>query len=138
MYQHIVLATDLRSVNKDINYKTRILADQFSAKLSLIHTIEPIPAYGNPGFVDLESSIIEEAKKQMTLLGEELSVPEEDQYIEFGSIKNEVLRVVEEVGADLIIVGSHGRHGLSRLLGSAASAIVHGAQCDVLTIRCKF
>jgi universal stress protein A len=61
--------------------------------------------------------------------------PEKIIKIEFGSVKNEVLRVAEEIGADLIVIGSHGRHGLSRLLGSSTSGIVQGAECDVLTIR---
>ena len=38
-------------------------------------------------------------------------------------------------GADLIIVGSHGRHGLALLLGSTANGVLHGATCDVLAVR---
>ena len=37
--------------------------------------------------------------------------------------------------ADLIVVGSHGRHGLALLLGSTASSVVHHAKCDVLAVR---
>jgi len=36
---------------------------------------------------------------------------------------------------DLIVVGSHGRHGLARLLGSTATRIVHNAKCDVIVVR---
>ena len=38
-------------------------------------------------------------------------------------------------GADLIVVGSHGRHGLALLLGSTANGVLHGATCDVLAVR---
>ncbi len=38
---------------------------------------------------------------------------------------------------DLIVVGSHGRHGLALLLGSTANGVLHGANCDVLAVRVK-
>ena len=38
-------------------------------------------------------------------------------------------------GADLIVIGTHGRHGLGLLLGSTASGVIHGVQCDVLAVR---
>ena len=43
--------------------------------------------------------------------------------------------VPDEILADLIVVGSHGRHGLALLLGSTASGVLHGAPCDVLAVR---
>ena len=36
---------------------------------------------------------------------------------------------------DLIVVGSHGRHGLALLLGSTADAVLHHAKCDVMAVR---
>ncbi|MEO1899758.1 MAG: universal stress protein, partial [Methylococcales bacterium] len=36
---------------------------------------------------------------------------------------------------DLIVVGSHGRHGLALLLGSTANGVLHHAVCDVLAVR---
>ncbi|MEZ5528918.1 MAG: universal stress protein [Porticoccaceae bacterium] len=36
---------------------------------------------------------------------------------------------------DLIVVGSHGRHGLSLILGSTATGVLHGSQCDVLAVK---
>jgi universal stress protein A len=65
----------------------------------------------------------------------QLNVSPQDQFVEIGPTKTKILKTAEEVGADLIICGSHGRHGLSLLLGSTANAILHGAKCDVLTVR---
>jgi len=45
--------------------------------------------------------------------------------------------VAGEIKADLIVVGSHGRHGLGLLLGSTASSVVHHAACDVLAVRLR-
>ena len=52
-----------------------------------------------------------------------------------GSPKTEIVRVANENKVDLIIVGSHGRHGLALLLGSTANGVLHHATCDVLAVR---
>jgi universal stress protein A len=36
---------------------------------------------------------------------------------------------------DLIVVGSHGRHGLALIFGSTSNSVLHGATCDVLAVR---
>ena len=47
-------------------------------------------------------------------------------------------QAAEELGVDLIVMGTHGRHGISRaLLGSTAETVVRSAPCAVLTVRAK-
>jgi universal stress protein A len=58
-----------------------------------------------------------------------------DQLLVSGHIETEVHRVANELSSDLIVVGSHGRHGLALLLGSTSNGILHGATCDVLAVR---
>jgi len=135
MYKHILLASDLSNVDSGPEKKAVELAKLNNAKLSVVHTIEPIPAYGYPGLVDLQSPYIEEARSEMEKLGRRSGIATDDQHIEFGSVKIQVMKVAEELGVDLIVIGSHGRHGFGRLLGSGASSIIHHANCDVLTIR---
>ena len=53
----------------------------------------------------------------------------------FGRPESELQRAAEAKGADVIVVGSHGRHGLALLLGSTANGVLHGATCDVLAVR---
>ena len=57
--------------------------------------------------------------------------------MEIGSPKAEIIRIAEDMGADLIVVGSHGRHGIALLLGSTAASVVHHAKCDVLAVRLR-
>ena len=100
--------------------------------------VEPIPAYAYPGFAgfaEVEVSIREQAEKELAALAKRLGIDAKHQLIEFGSTKNEVLRVAQEHKVDLIVTGSHGKHGLALLLGSTANAILHGADCDVLIVR---
>src|SRR3990167_3169900 len=84
---------------------------------------------------DTEGQLIEESKNAVARLATDLAVDPKNQWVEVGPTKLKILEVAQNIGADLIICGSHGRHGLSLLLGSTANAILHGAKCDVLTVR---
>lgn len=137
MYKHILLATDLSNETDYIINKVRAIKSLTNARLSLVHVVEPLPGYSYAylGVEDIEGQLIEESKNALAKLGKELSVDVKDQWIEVGPTKSKILGVAENIHADLIICGSHGRHGLSLLLGSTANAILHGAKCDVLTVR---
>ena len=43
--------------------------------------------------------------------------------------------MAREIGADLIVLGSHGRWGLELLLGTTTDGVVSAADCDVLAVR---
>lgn len=138
MYKKVLFATDFDEVGINAAKKAKKIADENGAELYLVHVVEPIPAYAYPGFAgfaEVEVSIREQAEKELNQLGEQLGVDARHRLIEFGSTKNEVLRVAEDKNVDLIVTGSHGKHGLALLLGSTANAILHGAQCDVLIVR---
>ena len=103
-----------------------------------MHVIEPIPAYAYPGFAgfaEVELSIRQQAEKELNALAEKLGVDPEHRLLELGSTKNEVLRVAKEHQIDLIVTGSHGKHGLALLLGSTAQSILHGTPCDMLIVH---
>jgi nucleotide-binding universal stress UspA family protein len=56
--------------------------------------------------------------------------------VELGDPRDLIVRTAESIGADLVVVGSHGRTGLPRLLmGSVASYVVSHAPCDVMVIK---
>ena len=137
MYKHILFATDLSDETGFIVSKVRAMRGYSGAALSIVHVVEPMPGYSYAylGIEDIEGQLIEEAREVLSKLAAELAVDAKSQYIEVGPTKSKILKVADEVGADLIICGSHGRHGLSLLLGSTANAILHGAKCDVLTVR---
>ena len=138
MYKKVLFATDFDDVGISAAHKAKKISDENQAELILVHVVEPIPAYAYPGcagFAEVEVSIREQAEKELNALAERLGVDEKHRLLEFGSTKNEVLRVAEEHNVDLIVTGSHGKHGLALLLGSTANAILHGANCDVLIVR---
>ena len=140
MYKRVLLATDFDEIGINAAHKAKKIADESDAQLFLVHVVEPIPAYAYPGFAgfaEVEVSIREQAEKELSNLSKKLNVDKKHQLLEFGSIKNEVLRVAQEHKIDLIVTGSHGKHGLALLLGSTADAILHGAHCDILIVRPK-
>jgi universal stress protein A len=91
----------------------------------------------SPFEVDLTDEMVESAKTRLSSLAATHGIPEDHCWVEVGSPKVEIIRVAGEIHADLIVVGSHGRHGLGLLLGSTASSVIHHAACDVLAVRAR-
>jgi universal stress protein A len=137
MYKHILFATDLTEDTQYLIEKVLTICAYTKAKLSIIHVVEPLPGYSYAylGIEDIEGQLVTESKQSMSKLVARLNIPISNQFIEIGPTKTKILKNAEDINADLIICGSHGRHGLSLLLGSTANAILHGAKCDVLTVR---
>lgn len=137
MYKHILFATDLTDDTDYLIEKVQAICKLTGAKLSLVHVVEPLPGYSYAylGIEDIEGQLIEEARQSIAKLSEKLRVEPNHAFVEVGPTKTKILKISEDIRADLIICGSHGRHGLSLLLGSTANAILHGAKCDVLTVR---
>ncbi len=79
--------------------------------------------------------MVASARQRLETLAGTLGIPDADRRIEIGTIKTEILRVAQEVGADLIMLGSYERHGLALLLGSTEKSVLNAAPCDVLTVR---
>lgn len=138
-YRHLLLAVDLTEESNQVSEQAVALAKVFQSELSIIHVIEPLSvAYGGDIPMDLSSvqdQIHEQAKVQLADFAANLSIPPERQYLIFGRPETEIHRVSECKDVDLIVVGSHGRHGLALLLGSTANSVLHGAKCDVLAVR---
>lgn len=138
-YTHILLAADFNPESEKVVHRAKALAANFHARLSIVHVLEPISiAYGGEFPVDLgdlHKELEKQAKQQLGALGEKLNVAPEHQFLEVGITEKEILRVAKANGVDLIVMGSHGRHGLALLLGSTANAVLHHAEIDVLAVR---
>ncbi|PPC91843.1 MAG: universal stress protein A [Methylobacter sp.] len=142
-YKHILLAADFSGHGEEVAARAQDLAAKFQARLSIIHVVDYLPLanvdYDTivPFDVDVTQELMAAAKKKLVKLAEKLAVPDDRQWLEMGSPKLEIVRVAQEQGADLIVVGSHGRHGLALLLGSTANGVLHHATCDVLAVRLR-
>ena len=142
VYKHILLAVDFTRGSEQVVRKAREMAEHCGARLSLTHAVEYIPMdLGSdlvlPQEVELDRELTDLATSRLEELGERLGVAESDRHILQGSTRSEILRLATEIEADLIVIGSHGRHGIQLLLGSTANAVLHGAPCDVLAVRIR-
>lgn len=140
-YHKILAALDFSDSGLQAVNQARELAEKYQASLSIAHVVEYLPpidtglGLGSPYEFDLTEQMIALSRKRLHELAHSWGIPEERCHIEVGSPKAEIVRLSEEIEADLIVVGSHGRHGLGLLLGSTATGVLHHARCDVLAVR---
>lgn len=86
---------------------------------------------------EIQTHLENKAKEVLASIGAELGVAHADQHLIIGQPAHEMHRFAEENDVDLIVVGSHARHGLNLIFGSTASSLLHGASCDVLAVRLR-
>jgi universal stress protein A len=138
-YKKILTAIDLTDESPQVINRAKNLADLYNSELNLVHIIEPLGyAYGGDIPMDLtevQNQLEDHARKSLKELGEQYQIPIKQQHVIIGRPETEVHRLANEEGYDLVVVGSHGRHGIQLLLGSTANGILHGATCDVLAVR---
>ena len=141
-YQHILLATDFSEYSKAAANRAAELASLYKAKLTLLHVFahypEDIPNdWIGPEDVPPGKYLSKRAEKELANLAEQLKLKDISQEIVFStsSTKHEIVGFAKEHKTDLIVVGSHGRHGLGAMLGSVVNGVLHGAPCDVLVVR---
>ena len=141
-YTHILLAIDFSPATDRVTQRAMELSRSFKARLSLVHVVEFTPMnlsndMALPQEVEFEQELVEQTRQRLQELGEKLGVDQSECFVPQGSTRQEILHLAEEQNVDLIVIGSHGRQGIQRLLGSTANAVLHGAPCDVLAVRIK-
>lgn len=142
-YHRILVALDFSDAGMRALHKACELAVQFKSSLHVIHVVEFLPpldtTFGgvSPFDVELMDKLVASARERLLTVVRERGLPEACYQVETGNPRSEILRIAEEIKADLVVLGSHGRHGLALLLGSTASSVLHHASCDVLAVRAE-
>ena len=139
-YQKILVAIDLSNESSKVIKRAKKLAGGDCEKLHLVHVVEPIAAaYPIDAYAINVSKMQEEAmqiaKDRLADFGKECTIDLARQHIVVGSAATEIRSMAQELGADLIVIGSHGRSGWKLLLGSTANKVLHGSECDILTVH---
>jgi universal stress protein A len=140
-YQHVLLAVDYTKHSVYVAEKARVLANKYQAKLSVIHVLDNIPMpdtnYGTVIALDqiAPDELLEAEKIKFMELGDQLAIDVVNRWMVWGIPTQEIINIADQEQVDLIIVGSHGRHGLALLLGSTANSVLHHAKCDVMAVR---
>lgn len=139
-YQNILLALDLSDEADQVLERACELINQEPVGLTLLHVVEPVVTENSYDLIttlpaDFEESLYKQADTFLQRKRDDFQLNRARVQVEAGSVKSEILRVAEEIKADLIMVGTHGRHGVGLLLGSTANSVLHGTPCDVLAVR---
>lgn len=139
-YRRILLALDLREHSERVGQRAAAMATALGADMTLLHVVEfiPVDPAGEallPPPVNLEEELVASARQRLETLAANLGIEQLERRIEIGTIKSEIVRVAQEIEADLIVLGSYERHGLALLLGSTEKSVLNAAPCDVLAIR---
>lgn len=142
-FDKILTAIDF-SENSEFAFEYAVtMAKQFNAELTVMHVInEPVDLRGfyvpHISFEQLEKEIEEGAVKMMeSFCSSKLaSFSNYKTAIVSGIPYDEITRKADEIGASLIVLGTHGRTGLDHILfGSTAERVVRSANCPVMTIK---
>jgi universal stress protein A len=140
VYQRIVLAVDLTEESRYVGNRGRNLATALGAELELLHVVEPVPMIvpaPEPVVVPVPTvdELVETARSSIEELARELGVSVDRCIVATGDTRAEIVRVARERKFDLIVLGTHERHGLKFLIKPTEDAVLHRASCDVLGVR---
>lgn len=144
MYQRIMVAVDgSETANHSLREAISLAKDQ-KAKLAIVHVIDIVVAFGAGQFPDtyIEATrefgrtIIDHARKTAQMAGIEAEVLSPEIVTAGYHVAETIAQAARDWGADLLVIGTHGRRGVSRLLiGSVAERVVRLAPCPLLLLR---
>ena len=145
--KRILYATDYSKASARALDQAVQLAKQNAAELLVVHVLEPVTPYvtgddygSTELYLRLEETTKKEAQSSMHKLMQKLQklkVKAKSLLLK-GSTHDQIIKAAKSRKADMIVIGTHGRTGLTKLfMGSVAGKVVSTAQCPVLTVRGK-
>lgn len=139
-FQRILIAVDGEPLAAHAAELGVELASSLGAEIAFVLAIDPGLSQA-PGITPAD--LIAEAEREGRRLIAELrqlrlQTHASLEFIHVGKPASEIVRTAKEWSADIIVIGSHGRHGIQRaLLGSVAEAVMRHAPCPVLVVRAR-
>ncbi len=142
-YSHVLAAIDFSSHSELTLQRALHISKQYDAKLSILYAIEHKSHYDRSYELmidpeesfDTDEAVFEGVEKRLLDIKNETGRDNVHTEILWGRAKPTILSYAEAQQVDLIVMGSHGHHGLARLLGSTAHGVINNARCDVLVVR---
>jgi universal stress protein A len=138
-YRRVLLVLDLSEDSGMVGRRAHTLAAAVGAEVELLHVVEfvPVEPMGETIMpaVEIENELLQRAEARLRAMAVELGLPEAVCHVEAGNVKSEIVRIARERHADLIVLGSRERHGLSILVNLTEDTVLHAAPCDVLAVR---
>ena len=146
-FRRILYATDYSKASARALDEAIALAKENDAELLVVHVIEPVAPYvtgDDYASAELYTRIEETTKKDAQSAMQKLMARLQKTKVNAksllltGTTHDQIVKAARSRKADVIVIGTHGRTGLSKLfMGSVAGKVVSAAQCPVLTVRGK-
>ncbi|HEY3046422.1 MAG TPA: universal stress protein [Polaromonas sp.] len=144
MFKHILVPVDGSSTAGQAIDKAIAMAEAFKSEVTVIYVIDPYAfsgvgadfSYGQAEYLSAATAEANEAIKHAKQAFQEHGITVTASVVEGHAIYRGILETAESVGADLLVMGSHGRRGLERLvLGSVTAQVLSHAHLPVLVVR---
>lgn len=138
--ENILVPTDFSPQSEKALRYAEAFARQFNARLSLLHVLEPVagPDFACFPLVEARDKVARTAKQRMAAWAARFGAAGiiTETLVRDGRAFHVIAEVARELGANLIIIATHGHTGAARLLlGSTAERVVRHAPCPVLVVR---
>ncbi len=142
-YRNILVAVDTTDEAEDVIRAAREISVDKNSTISVVTVIRPMADFyinlystlDEGAGTGMEAQAVGHATAWLTDLVKSHDIDADAVNVVVGTPAVEIRRLAENTGADLIVLGTHGRHGLGLMLGSTANAVLHGAPCDVLAVK---
>lgn len=144
MFKHILVPVDGSETAQKAVAKAAGLAQAFGSTVTVIYVIDPYPftglgsdfAYGQAEYLSAASAEAKEAIAAARKVLEPLGVRVHSDVVEAHAAWRGILDKGQAIGADLVVMGSHGRRGMEKMiLGSVTQAVLSHAHLPVLVVR---
>ncbi|MGN1055506.1 MAG: universal stress protein [Comamonas sp.] len=144
MFKHILVPVDGSATSLQAVSKAAEMAQAFGSEITAVYVLDPYPftgvgadfAYGQAQYLSAATAEANKALEDVTQALQNSGVKLQTLVGEGHAVHEGIVRVAENVGADLIIMGSHGRRGLQKLvLGSVAQRVLQVARIPVMVVR---
>jgi universal stress protein A len=144
-YRNILVAVDITDEAEDVFKAAREIADDQESTLSAVMVMRPMADFyinlfstlEDDAAIGIEPQALKHATAWLTDLAKRNGIDASAVNVIIGTPAVEIRRMAEELNTDLIVLGTHGRHGLGLMLGSTANAVLHGAPCNVLAVKVR-
>ncbi len=143
LYRRILIAVDLSENSDAVARRGHDIARVLGAEVRLIHVVPRLPVATTippepvvPAVVQAEAELLDGARERMMKLAADLYLSSAQTSVVVGEVHREIVRAARVNATDLIVLGSHERHGASLLAHfTVEDRLLHRAPCDVLAVR---
>lgn len=144
MFKHILVPVDGSSTARQAIEKALAIAEAFKSTVTLIYVIDPYAftgmgndfSYGQAEYLEAATREGHDAIAASRQAFEARGIPVNGSVVEGSAIYQAILDTAESIDADLVVMGSHGRRGLEKLvLGSVTAQVLSHAHLCVLVVR---